>query len=99
MNYIFLIVAFILLTPGILVTLPPRGTRIQVALVHALLFGGIYMLFKSYRADGFQDAAPYQCCDADSVCLPHPLCSGEHEGKTCPGPEDKPARKCTKMPA
>ncbi len=31
-------VLFVLLTPGILVSLPPGGSKITVALVHAVIF-------------------------------------------------------------
>jgi hypothetical protein len=35
---------FFLLTPGILVTLPPKGKKITVAVVHAVLFGLLFAL-------------------------------------------------------
>jgi hypothetical protein len=33
---------FFLLTPGILITLPPKGKKMIVAAVHAILFGIIW---------------------------------------------------------
>lgn len=33
---------FFLLTPGILLTLPPKGKKITVAVVHAVVFGLIF---------------------------------------------------------
>ena len=35
---------FILLTPGILVMLPPGGDKMTVTLVHALIFGIIFSM-------------------------------------------------------
>jgi len=33
---------FFLLTPGILVTLPPKGNKMTVAAVHAIVFGIVW---------------------------------------------------------
>lgn len=41
MDILFLIyvaVLFFLLTPGIVLSLPPKGSKVMVALVHALVF-------------------------------------------------------------
>ena len=35
---IYMILLFVLLTPGVLITLPPHGTKYVVALVHAVVF-------------------------------------------------------------
>ena len=35
---------FFVLTPGVLVTLPSGGSRITVALVHAVVFAVVWML-------------------------------------------------------
>lgn len=40
--YAFLL--FFLLTPGVIITLPPKGSRYVVALVHALIFALIWKL-------------------------------------------------------
>jgi hypothetical protein len=37
-------VLFYLLTPGVLVSLPPGGSRMTVALTHAVVFGVVWML-------------------------------------------------------
>jgi hypothetical protein len=37
-------VLFFVLTPGILVTLPPGGSRTTVALTHAVIFGLVWAL-------------------------------------------------------
>jgi hypothetical protein len=41
---IFVFVLFFLLTPGVLLSLPPRGTKYEVALVHAAVFTLVYHL-------------------------------------------------------
>lgn len=45
---IFLVVLFVLLTPGTLVRLPRNGGKWTVALLHGALFGLIYLLSCSY---------------------------------------------------
>ena len=40
MLYIFLL--FFILTPGILLRLPPKGSKVTVALVHAGVFALVY---------------------------------------------------------
>lgn len=42
--FLFTALLFFLLTPGILVTLPPKGKKITVAVVHAVLFGLLFAL-------------------------------------------------------
>ncbi len=39
---IYAVLLFFLLTPGILVTLPPKGGKYIVALVHAVIFGIVW---------------------------------------------------------
>ena len=39
---LFIFVLFFLLTPGILLTIPPKGSKVVVALVHALVFTLIF---------------------------------------------------------
>jgi len=45
MNWIMFIYAallFFVLTPGILITLPPKGKKMIVAAVHAIIFGLVW---------------------------------------------------------
>jgi hypothetical protein len=42
--FLFTALLFFLLTPGILVTLPPKGKKMTVAAVHAVLFGLLFAL-------------------------------------------------------
>jgi hypothetical protein len=39
---LYVAILFFLLTPGILVSLPPGGSKVTVALAHALVFVVIY---------------------------------------------------------
>ena len=41
---LFMALLFVLLTPGILVKIPPNGSRLTVAIVHGLLFALIFHL-------------------------------------------------------
>jgi hypothetical protein len=51
---------FVLLTPGVLVKLPPKGSLLTVAIVHGLVFALIYHLTHKvvYRmsVDGFENS-------------------------------------------
>ena len=42
--FIYVVILFILLTPGVLVMLPPGGDKMTVTLVHALIFGIIFSM-------------------------------------------------------
>lgn len=42
--FIFSAVLFFLLTPGILLSLPPGGSRTVVAITHAIVFGLVWTL-------------------------------------------------------
>jgi len=56
---------FIVLTPGILVTIPPKGSKIVVALVHGLIFALVYCIFHkalwhlTKKLEGFQNGSDY----------------------------------------
>ena len=39
---LFIAVLFVLLTPGVLLRLPPDGSKLTVAMVHGLLFAVIF---------------------------------------------------------
>ena len=41
---LFVAALFYVLTPGILVSLPPRGSKMVVALTHAVVFAVVYAL-------------------------------------------------------
>ena len=41
---VYAAVLFFVLTPGILLTLPPKGKKMTVAAVHAVVFGVIFGL-------------------------------------------------------
>ena len=67
MNVVMFVYAFVLffvLTPGILLSLPPRGSKMMVAATHALVFALIFvfthkMLMKfSSSMEGMMDPSP-----------------------------------------
>jgi hypothetical protein len=57
---LYIAALFVLLTPGVLVKLPPKGSLLTVAIVHGLIFALIYHLSHRtvYRLviDGFEDS-------------------------------------------
>ena len=56
--YVWLIGLFVALTPGILVTLPKKGSKVAVAATHALLFAVVVYLLRKYQYEGFQNTPP-----------------------------------------
>ena len=56
--YVWLIGLFVALTPGILVTLPNKGSKVAVAATHALLFAVVVYLLRKYQYEGFQGLLP-----------------------------------------
>lgn len=42
--FVYVFVLFFVLTPGILLSLPPRGSKMMVAATHALVFALIFVL-------------------------------------------------------
>ena len=49
------VILFFLLTPGILVSLPPGGDKYTVALVHALVFGLVMWFIQSRSSNYYND--------------------------------------------
>jgi len=41
---LYIALLFVLLTPGVLLTLPPGGSKLTVAVVHGLVFAVVYHL-------------------------------------------------------
>jgi len=58
MTYLY-IALFFILTPGILVTLPPGGSKYMVALVHAIIFGLVTMFLQSRKSNAYADPKKY----------------------------------------
>jgi len=54
---LYIIILFVLLSPGILITLPPKGSKLLVAITHALLFALILHLTHNLvqRLEAFND--------------------------------------------
>jgi len=42
--FVYAFVLFFILTPGILLSLPPRGSKMMVAATHALVFALVFVL-------------------------------------------------------
>ncbi len=63
-TFLFTAVLFYVLTPGILLSLPPKGSKMVVAATHALVFAVVFQLtYKmvlqmSKRFEAFQNAPP-----------------------------------------
>lgn len=65
---IFLAVLFVVLTPGVLLSLPPKSPLLTKAVVHGLVFAVVYYLLQSTVAayEGFGAAKDAKCAkDAD----------------------------------
>lgn len=45
---IYAIILFFLLTPGIIITLPPGGSKMMVAINHAIVFGLLWHFTSHY---------------------------------------------------
>ena len=69
---VYVAVLFFVLTPGVLLRLPPKGSLIVVAATHAVVFALIYQLTRSmvYRLsmEGF-DTCDSSCRGTDNLCL------------------------------
>jgi len=56
---VFVAVLFFVLTPGVLITLPPKGSKLVVAATHAVVFALVlHVLYKSvanWTVSGFAD--------------------------------------------
>jgi len=69
---LYMAVLFFVLVPGVLVTLPPGGKKLTVALVHAVVFALVYQL--THKAvhrvlapyEPFEDAV--KTCKTDADC-------------------------------
>ena len=49
---------FVVLSPGVLVTLPPKGKPMVVLAVHAVVFAILFTVLRQYRVfEGFVDAS------------------------------------------
>ena len=53
------VILFFLLTPGILVSLPPGGDKYTVAFVHAVVLGLIMWFLKSRKLSNYEGGKKY----------------------------------------
>jgi hypothetical protein len=58
MSYLY-IALFFFLTPGILVRLPPGGSKYMVALVHAVIFGLLTMFIQARKSNDYGSSKKY----------------------------------------
>lgn len=73
---LYLVALFFVLTPGVLVTLPPKSDKITVAITHAIVFAVIYQLTFNIVKDaveGFKGGSRSSSdrgnrCTKDSEC-------------------------------
>jgi hypothetical protein len=49
--FLYVVILFVLLTPGILLSLPPKGSKWTVAIVHGLVFALVLCLTKRFVLD------------------------------------------------
>lgn len=67
----FVALLFAALTPGVLVTLPPRSSKLTVALTHGVVFALVYHLTQHTARvmlggrEGNKTVSPQEKCEAD----------------------------------
>jgi len=72
----YIIALFFILTPGILVSLPPRGSKLTVAVTHAVIFALIYKLTHGIVSQALEGFATLnrnngEACSSSVSCLSH----------------------------
>jgi len=83
---LFTTLLFVLLTPGMLLRIPPGGSKLTVALVHGLIFALLYhfthkMVWRwSMGYEGFDTAT--DSCPNGRKCVNH-TCSGKGAAIAC----------------
>ena len=65
---VYVALLFFVLTPGILITLPPKGSKFVVGAVHALIFAFIFhlthkLVWSVTSGEGFKEGAKAKCKD------------------------------------
>jgi hypothetical protein len=76
---LFLAILFVVLTPGVLLSLPPKSPLLTKAIVHSLVFALVYYLLQStvMQYDGFTNPKGTACKTAADCA------SGNCENKMC----------------
>ena len=81
---LYLVALFVALTPGVLISLPPKGKKLTVALTHAVVFAVVYQLTHKmvWRAlyEGFEAAgaaATVMACEKDADCTAPMKCKSK----------------------
>ena len=104
MKYLVLAILFFVLSPGVLLTLPPVGkkiwmsgqTSITSALVHAVVFVGILYLIQQ-NTDVMEGFAPSLC--GGKRCTPgQECCDGRCSDSNCPRDDPLPPQRDDPLP-
>lgn len=59
-SLVYLAVLFVVLTPGVLLTLPKSGSKLVVAITHAVVFVAIWYFTRRFVVEKFQDEDEYE---------------------------------------
>lgn len=54
-HLVYLAVLFVVLTPGVLLTLPKGGSKVVVAATHAVIFAAVCQITRRFVVERFQD--------------------------------------------
>jgi hypothetical protein len=79
---VYVAILFFVLTPGIVLSLPPKGSKIVVAATHAIVFAVVYSLTHklvySYLYEGFESP---MCGEAKAELMRDPTNSAKIQAK------------------
>jgi len=94
---LYLVVLFIVLTPGVFVRLPPKAGKLTVALTHAVVFAVVYQLtnsFVSQALEGFAARKSFgEACSKNVNCITN-LCRNAKCDKNCDVGDGTPGSLC-----
>jgi len=76
---VFTALLFVVLTPGVLLTIPPKGSNLVVAVVHGLVFALLYHLLckavSAWKNEGFQSVCSAE--NPDGICPANYQCNAK----------------------
>jgi hypothetical protein len=65
---VYIILLFILLTPGVLISIPKGGSRLAVAATHGVLFAIAYYFTRKIVWKAILSIEGFQSCQTDENC-------------------------------
>jgi len=65
---VYIILLFILLTPGVLISIPKGGSRLTVAATHGVLFAIAYYFTRKIVWKAILSIEGFQNCETDAEC-------------------------------